>query len=56
VGQEDKIIFESGIKNPSECFFPPTIVENPDENSNLMTEEVFGPILSIKKYRTKEDV
>jgi len=43
--QGDKVIYTSGTIDKSEKFIPPTIVENPSENSKLMKEEVFGPIL-----------
>lgn len=29
----------------------PTVVLNPDDNSKLMQEEIFGPILPVKTYR-----
>jgi len=34
----------------------PTIVLNPTEDMDLMQREIFGPILPIKTYRTREEV
>jgi len=42
--QGDKVIY-GGISDKSEKFIPPTIVENPSDDSKIMKEEVFGPIL-----------
>ncbi len=36
--------------------FGPTIVENPDLNSNLMQEEIFGPILPIITYSKENEI
>ena len=35
--------------------FTPAIVVNPPEDSRLMQEEIFGPILVIKTYKTFQD-
>ncbi|KAI2628534.1 aldehyde dehydrogenase [Hypoxylon sp. NC1633] len=37
-------------------FFTPTVVENPPEDSSLMTEEQFGPILPIIRWSDEDDV
>lgn len=37
-------------------FFPPTIVANIDEHSRLVSEEQFGPIVPVLKFRDIEDV
>lgn len=34
----------------------PTIVMNPDDNSKLMQEEIFGPVLPVKTYRDQDEV
>ena len=36
-------------------FFEPTIVEDPPEDSKLMREEPFGPILGLKKFKTLDE-
>jgi len=43
--QGDKVINIGGMLDRSERFIPPTIVENPSDDSKIMKEEVFGPIL-----------
>lgn len=55
-GQGDKVIYISGELDKSAKFFPPTIVENPSDDSKIMKEEIFGPILPQIKYKTKEDI
>ena len=37
-------------------FFPPTIVADLDENSRLVREEQFGPIVPVLKFRDIDDV
>ncbi|KAI0829155.1 aldehyde dehydrogenase [Hypoxylon sp. FL0890] len=37
-------------------FFTPTIVENPPDDSRIVTEEQFGPVLPILRWRDEEDV
>lgn len=37
-------------------FLPVTLVDNPPENSRIVTEEPFGPILPLLKWRDEADV
>lgn len=37
-------------------FVPVTLVDNPPENSRIVAEEPFGPILPILKWRDEDDV
>lgn len=46
-GQEDKIIYKGGKIDIDNNFVPPIILLNPNLNSMIMTEEIFGPILPI---------
>lgn len=41
---------------PSGWFIPVTLVDNPPEDSRIVAEEPFGPILPILKWRDEEDV
>lgn len=34
---------------------PPTLVIEPDDGAKIMQEEIFGPILPVKSYRTLDD-
>ncbi len=36
-------------------FFAPTVVDEPPDDSKLMTEEPFGPILGLKKFKELDD-
>ena len=38
-----------------ERLFPPTLVLNPGDDATLMQEEIFGPILPIRGYRTLDE-
>ena len=37
-------------------FFGPTLIENPPLESELMQEEIFGPILPITGYKEEKDI
>lgn len=37
-------------------FINPTIIDNPDENSRIVVEEPFGPILPLLKWSTEDEV
>lgn len=50
----------AGVENPDEVdvknlFIPPTIIENPSDDSQLMTQEIFGPILPVKTFSHIEE-
>jgi aldehyde dehydrogenase (NAD+) len=36
-------------------FIEPTIFLNPDTKSTIYTDEIFGPVLSIKTFKTEEE-
>ena len=36
-------------------FFEPTVVEEPPDDSKLMTQEPFGPIMGIKRFKSLDD-
>lgn len=55
-GHEDKIIAKYGEVDSADRFFPPTLVLEPDQNSQLMKEEIFSPILPIYPYDSPIDV
>ena len=55
-GHESKIIWKSGEYDLNSKFIPPTIVENPDPESDLMQEEIFGPILPVLKFSQNSEV
>ncbi|GAB1314672.1 Aldehyde dehydrogenase domain-containing protein [Madurella fahalii] len=44
-------------KGPEGGFFlPPTLIDNPPENSRIVTEEQFGPIVPLLKWSDEDDV
>jgi aldehyde dehydrogenase (NAD+) len=49
-------IVAGGKSNPQTRFIEPTIIENVDLESQLMKEEIFGPILPIIEYKDDEEV
>ncbi len=54
--KSNKATIEIGGKNYSEDnFIEPTVVSNLTEESSLLQEEIFGPILPIKTYKTIEE-
>lgn len=42
-------------RSRSERLFPPALVLDPPADSALMREEIFGPILPVKSYRTLDE-
>jgi aldehyde dehydrogenase (NAD+) len=55
-GHEDKIIAKYGEVDVKDKFFPPTIVLNPDLNTQLMKEEIFAPILPVFDFDSSKEV
>jgi acyl-CoA reductase-like NAD-dependent aldehyde dehydrogenase len=43
-------------ENEAGFFIQPTIIDNPADDSRIVTEEPFGPILPILSYKTEEEV
>ena len=46
----------SSVKADGGFFLPPTVVDNPPEDSRLVVEEQFGPIVPFLKWSEEEDV
>lgn len=42
-------------KGEKGCFIEPTIFLNPDASAEIYTDEIFGPVLSIKTFKTEEE-
>jgi len=40
---------------PAGCFYPPTLVTNVSTTSNIVVEEVFGPVLVVLPFRTAKE-
>ncbi|MFC5743697.1 coniferyl aldehyde dehydrogenase [Dyella tabacisoli] len=43
------------VRAQAERLLPPTLVIDPSDDAKLMQEEIFGPILPIKSYRTLDE-
>jgi aldehyde dehydrogenase (NAD+) len=54
IGQKDGSLTQGGDANDG-FFVKPTIFENVPEDSRLMREEVFGPVVTINKFKTEEE-
>ena len=44
-----------GGKTISETCYQPTVLLNPDENSSVSQKEIFGPVVCVYGYESKED-
>ena len=52
---EESILF-GGNSNIEDHYIEPTLLDTPKLESNVMLEEIFGPILPILTYTTKEEL
>ncbi len=49
-------IIEGGTYDETDNYVAPTIIISKNENSKIMTEEVFGPILPLKTYENDDEI
>lgn len=49
------VVEAGGRTNASDCYIEPTLVSGIPEDATLMQEEIFGPILPLKTYKTIEE-
>lgn len=54
LGEEQILI--GGSTDKTDLYFAPTLVNNPSLDSEVMKDEIFGPILPILNYQTEEDI
>jgi succinate-semialdehyde dehydrogenase/glutarate-semialdehyde dehydrogenase len=56
VGRGAKIL--TGGKSPQGQghFYPPTVLDNVPDGSNLLREEIFGPVAAIQTFKTEDEV
>ena len=45
----------AGHADPMQRLLPPTLLLDPGDDAKVMQEEIFGPLLPIKTYRTLDD-
>jgi aldehyde dehydrogenase (NAD+) len=53
---ENETILMGGKANSEEYYFSPTLLDEPDLESAVMQEEIFGPILPILSFETETDL
>ncbi|WP_264554039.1 aldehyde dehydrogenase [Flavobacterium sp. N2038] len=53
--EREKVIF-GGETNAANLYISPTLIEDPDLDSAVMKEEIFGPILPILTYETETEI
>ena len=51
----DGQIYHAATDVPVGCFYPPTLITGLSAASNLMQEEIFGPVLVSMTFRTPEE-
>ena len=54
-GCRDGQIYHAATDVPAGCFYPPTLITGLSAASNLMQEEIFGPVLVSMTFRTSEE-
>ncbi|KAH8655798.1 Aldehyde/histidinol dehydrogenase [Xylariales sp. PMI_506] len=47
---------EPGPKESKGFYMPPTIIDNPSDDSSIVTDEPFGPIVPVLKWSNEEEV
>ena len=45
----------AGTADPAQRLLPPTLLLEPGDDARVMQEEIFGPLLPIKSYRTLDE-
>ena len=53
---QNQNIIHGGAQNEHDCYLSPTLVDQPSLDSELMKEEIFGPILPILSYEHFDDL
>jgi len=53
---DDSTIVYGGQSDTSDNYLSPTLIDEPDLDSEVMKDEIFGPILPILTYNTDDDL
>ena len=53
--ESEKVVF-GGNSNKENCYLAPTLIDNPSHDSEIMKDEIFGPILPILSYENTVDL
>jgi len=49
------IVTLGGSTDPSQRLLPPTVLLEPGDDAKVMQDEIFGPLLPVKSYRTLDE-
>jgi coniferyl-aldehyde dehydrogenase len=49
------IVTLGGSADPSQRLLPPTVLLEPGDDARVMQDEIFGPLLPVKSYRTLDE-
>ena len=52
---DSEVVF-GGTHDVSDCYLAPTLIDEPSMDSEVMKDEIFGPILPILSYETESDI
>ncbi|MPC18332.1 Succinate-semialdehyde dehydrogenase, mitochondrial [Portunus trituberculatus] len=50
-----QVVMGGSVHSAGECFFQPTILTGVTEDMRAFKEEIFGPVIPIKKFETEEE-
>ncbi|WP_437439750.1 aldehyde dehydrogenase [Flavivirga aquimarina] len=53
---EDSHVVFGGDIDVEDCYIAPTLIDVPDLDSRIMSDEIFGPVLPILTYNTEQDI
>ena len=53
--QDSEVVF-GGVFDTDDCYLAPTLIDEPALDSEVMKDEIFGPILPILSYETEKDI
>jgi aldehyde dehydrogenase (NAD+) len=54
---EGGTVYEADIACPSEgCYYPPTLITGVHAAATVVREEIFGPVLVVRSFRTPDEV
>ena len=48
-------VIQLGAADPAQRLLPPTLILEPGDDAKVMQDEIFGPILPVKSYRTLDE-
>lgn len=53
--QSAQLLTGGGRVGSKGCFIEPTLFLNPTNDSPIWREEIFGPVLTVRTFKTEED-